>query len=259
MLQRAPILLVLFGAAVGLFSMPPARAKEPLHLVFAADLIPLSFEDGGVARGILIDVAREVFEHRLGLTVDAALYPWERAQQMVKRGEADGFITVATKARAEYANCGRIPVLRAQLHPLIRSDHARRQEIAAATNLAALKPFSIVSYFGNGWAKQNLADFDVIYATDFQASLRGLAQGRGDLALVTMTAGAYYLREFGLEKKLVMLPLTVDRFEYVLCLGKQSPQAALLPEFDRVLDVMRSEGAYAPILREYGLEPKDYY
>ncbi|MBI2254580.1 MAG: transporter substrate-binding domain-containing protein [Proteobacteria bacterium] len=236
-----------------------AEAKQPVRLVFATDLVPLSYEKDGAVHGIFIDIAREAFEHRLGQPVDLQIYPWERAQQMVRHGDADGFITIATKARQEYANCGRIPVLQADLHPLVRTDNPRRAEIAAAKNLADLKPFEIVSYFGNGWAKQNLGGHKVFYAADFQASLRGLALGRGDVGFVTTTAGAFYLREHDLGDRLVMLPLVVDIFEYVLCLGKQSPHVGQLPEFDRVLEVMRAEGAYKPILERYGMRADTLY
>lgn len=262
MLQRSSIFLVLLGVAIGLFcgqAQAQTQAKDPVRLVFAADLAPLSFEEQGVKQGILIDVAREILERRLGQPVDVGLYPWERAQQMVMRGEADGFVTIATKARAVYANCGRIPVLRTPLHPLVRAENPRRREIELATSLAELKPFEIVSYRGNGWAKQYLEGFDVFFATDFQSSLRGLAAGRGDLAFVTTTAGPYYLREFGFEQELVILPLVVDVFSYVLCIRKDSPHSVMLPEFDRVLEVMRAEGAYAPILERYGLTPDAYY
>jgi polar amino acid transport system substrate-binding protein len=246
----------------GLGALPvggPAAAKEPLRLVFATELEPLSFMRDGRPRGLFLDIAHEIVAHRLGLPMTAALFPWERAQQMVRQGEADGFITIATRARAEYANCGRVPVLRAPLHPLVRADHPRRQEMAQARSLEALKPFAVVSYLGNGWAKQNLAGHDVYYAADFLAALKGLAMGRGDLGFVTTTAGAYALREHELDGKLAMLPLVVDMFEYVLCLGKQSPHAGLLPEFERVAEVMRAEGAYGPILRKYGIDPLASY
>jgi len=233
--------------------------KKPVRLVFATELAPLSFEEKGDVRGVFIDIAREAIEHRLGQPLELQIYPWERAQQMVRHGDADGFITIATKARQEYANCGRIPVLRAPLHPLVRIDNPRRDAIAAATDLAGLKPFEIVSYLGNGWAKQNLNGFNVYYASDFQTSLRGVALGRGDLAFATNTAGAYYLREYDLGDRLVMLPLVVDTFDYVLCLGKQSPQLGMLADFDRVLEVMRGEGAYKPILERYGMHADALY
>jgi polar amino acid transport system substrate-binding protein len=258
------LLLGLFLPCLGAWA-PVAMAQQagnplkPVRLVFAAELVPLSFEKNGEVRGVFIDIAREAIEHRLALPLDVQIYPWERAQQMVRHGDADGFITIATKARREYANCGRIPVLRAPLHPLVRVDNPRRGDIAAAANLAGLKPFEIVSYLGNGWAKQNLAGFNVYYASDFESSLRGVALGRGDLAFATNTAGAYYLREIDLGSRLVMLPLVVDTFEYVLCLGKQSPRAGMLADFDRVLEVMRTEGAYVPIMQQYGLRADTLY
>lgn len=263
MTRRCSVTASILAAALLLLALPRPVAAEtgsaPVRLVFAAELVPLSFEEAGKISGILVDIAREVFAVRLGQPVDAALYPWERAQQMVRAGEADGFITVATKERALYANCGRIPVLRAGLHPIVRRDDPRRAAIEAAQSLNDLRRFSFISYMGNGWAKQNLAGFDVYYATDFQSSLRGLAQGRGDLALGTTTSGSYYLREPELAEKLVMLPLVVDTFEYVLCLGKKSPHVAKLSEFERVLDVMRTDGGYTPILQKYGMSADALY
>lgn len=246
-------------AAPATVGMRSALAEAPVRLVFATELPPLSFEEAGRVGGILIDVAREVFTKRLGQPVDAALYPWERAQQMVRSGKADGFITIATAERAVFTDCGHIPVLRAPLHPIVRRDHPRRAEIEAARTLADLRRFNVISYFGNGWAKQNLAGFDVFYAADFQGSLRGLAQGRGDLGLVTTIAGPYHLRELDLEDKLIILPMVVDTFEYVLCLRKDSPHVAQLPEFERVLDVMRTDGGYAQILEHYGVKADAFY
>ncbi|MBK8160848.1 MAG: ABC transporter substrate-binding protein [Rhodospirillaceae bacterium] len=257
----------MFAAVLGLSILPicavtalaQGEATSPIQLVFATELAPLSFEKAGEAKGILIDIAREVFAVRLEQPVVTTLYPWERAQQMVRSGEADGFITVATTERDSYANCGRIPVLRADLHPIIRPDSPQRTDIEAARNLADLRQFDIVSYFGNGWAKQNLAGHKVFYAQDFQSSLYGLAQGRGDLALGTTTSGAHYMREPDLAGKLVMLPLVVDTFEYVLCFSKNSPHAAKLSEFERVLEVMRMDGGYAPILQGYGMAADAVY
>lgn len=243
--------------------VPPATAQSPkrapVRLVFAEELAPLSFQDGDQVKGILVDVAREVFGTRLGEDVRAATYPWQRAQQMVREGEADGFITIATKERTAYADCGRIPVLRSDLHPIVRPDNPRLGKIKAAENLSGLHPFEIVSYAGNGWAKQNLDGFNVFYAADFQSSLRGVAQGRGDLALGTTTSGAYYMEQPDLKGKLVMLPMVVDSFRYVLCLGKKSPHAVKLQEFERVLEVLRGDGGYAPILQRYGMAPEMLY
>lgn len=249
--------LVLPGTASRAFAQSSKHA--PIRLVFAENLIPLSFEEDGEVKGILVDVAREVFETRLGLEVKATTYPWQRAQQMVREGKADGFITVATKERATYVNCGRIPVLRSELRPIVRPDNPRLDKIKAARNLNDLRPFAIVSYAGNGWAKQNLDGFDVFYAADFQSSLRGMAQGRGDLFFATPVTGGYYMQTPDLKGKLEMLPLVVDMFQQVLCLSKDSLHAGRLPEFERVLEVLRMDGGYRAILQRYGIAPETPY
>ncbi|MFN3461412.1 MAG: substrate-binding periplasmic protein [Oceanibaculum sp.] len=239
----------------------PADAVPPVRLVFADKLPPLSFLEDGLARGILIDIAGAIFRSDLGLAVEIELYPWERAQEMVRQGEADGFITIATPARRAFADCGALPVLRAPLHPLVRRDHPARRQMEQAGSLADLRQFSFVSYRGNGWAKTNLQapGFDVFFAADYTAHLKGLAQGRGDLALVTATTGGYYLSELGLADKLVLLPPVIDIFEYVLCLGKESPHRARLAEFEAALGRKRGGKGYVAILEAYGLTPSTPY
>jgi polar amino acid transport system substrate-binding protein len=239
----------------------PLAAEEPIHLVFAEQLTPLSYDDQGTTRGILVDVAIDVLRDQLGLPIKVGTYPWERAQQMVRQGEADGFITISTAERREYADCGTLPVLRASLHPLLRQDHKSLATIAEAGSLEDLRSYNFISYFGNGWARENLekAGFDVFFAADYTSHIKGLAQGRGDLALVTPTSGAYYIRQLGLEQKLTMLPLVLDTFEYVLCLGKQSPYRDRLADFESALGRKRNDGSYLAVLEYYGLQPGTPY
>jgi polar amino acid transport system substrate-binding protein len=250
--------LLLLGIALCL-NFQPVAAETPIRLVFAEDSAPLAFEEAGKVRGIEIDVAREVLTARLGHPIIASLYPWERAQQMARNGEADGLITVATPERLSYADCGRVPALRVPLRVMIRRNHPQMEEVKAAKKLADLRDFELVSYLGNGWAKQKLAGFNVIDAVDFRASLRGLAQGRADVAVVNAITGLYYLHELNLKGKLLMLPQDFDTLDYVLCLGRHSPHLAKLSEFDRVLEVLRADGGYARILKTYGLEPDASY
>jgi len=248
------------GLAIAAFLVaPPAAAEEPIRLVFAEGAAPLAFEEAGKVRGIEIDVAREVFTARLGHPITASLYPWERAQQMVRRGEADGFISVATPERLSYAACGDEPVLRTPMRVMMRRNHPQRADVEAAKSLNDLRRFDLVSYLGNGWAHDKLAGFHVFDADDFPSSLRGLAQGRADIALVNALSGFYYLEKLKLKGKLLMLPQDFDTADYVLCMGDHSSHAAKLGEFERVLGVLRADGGYARILKTYGLEADASY
>lgn len=248
------VTLALFPTGASRFA---AMADEPIKLVFSEGAAPLSFEENGQARGIEIDVAREVFSARLNLQVEMTVYPWERAQQMVRSGAADGFISIVTAERQSYATCGRVPVLRAAIRPLLRRDHPKREAIESAQSLADLKGFSIVSYLGNGWVRHNMKDFKVFEAPDLPASIRGLAQGRGDLAVVNAFSGLYYMDKLKLKEDLVLLPMALGTLDYVLCMGNKSPRAEKLAEFERVLEVLRADGGYEHILEGYGVTSAD--
>ncbi len=256
---RSRFFSVLLLAFLAMPDAPAARADAPLRLVFADSLAPLSFEEAGRPRGLFIDLVREAIGKRLGTPVETLVYPWARAQQMVLQGEADGFVTVATKARLEFTACGHVPALHVPLQPIIRKDDPRRPIFEAARSLDALKPYKVISYLGNGWAKQYLAGFDVFYAADFDSSLRGLARGRGDLSFVTMASGSYFLHMPEFAQHLTMLPVAVGDLHYYLCITKESPYRSLLPEFDRAISSMRGDGAYRGILAKYGLDTKDFH
>lgn len=242
------------------FLSVPARAEPPLRLVYATDITPLSFIEKDEVHGILVDVADQSFAE-IGIAVEHAVYPWERAQAMVRAGEADGFITVATPERQEYTTCGQLPLLNAAVHPVVRRDNPNLGRIEAAQSLADLKPYAVVSYAGSSWARSHLmsAGFDVYLAADYESHLSGFARGRGDIVFITPTVGAYYMKKLGLEDELVMLPLVVDTFEFVLCLGKKSPYRDRLPDFEEALGRKRTSPDYAAILETYGLSPTTPY
>ena len=64
---------------------------------------PYSWEKDGKLQGILIDIATEIIENRLGVTAEYHGYPWERAQINVRDGNNDAFITTPIPSRKLYA------------------------------------------------------------------------------------------------------------------------------------------------------------
>lgn len=50
-----------------------------------------------------LDLMREIFEKKLGMTIVPHQLPWKRCQAKVRIGEADIMLTVATDERLEYA------------------------------------------------------------------------------------------------------------------------------------------------------------
>ncbi|WP_320499253.1 substrate-binding periplasmic protein [Dongia rigui] len=250
---------MLLAACLALAAAPAAEADPPLRIVFADNLAPLSFEEDGRPSGLFVDLVREAIGKRLGKPVETLTFPWARAQQMVMHGEADGFVSVATKARLDFTACGSVPALHVPLQSIIRKDDPRRPIFEAARSLEALKSYKVISYRGNGWAKQYLAGFDVFYASDFDSSLRGLARGRGDLSVITMASRNYFLHLPEFAQNLTTLPVAVGDLHYYLCIADTSPYQPLLPVFDRAVKSLRSDGTYRKILAKYGLDTKDFH
>ncbi len=65
---------------------------------------PYEYEEDGEVKGIAVDIITEGFT-RLGYEVDITLYPWTRALNMVKNGDADGIFTAyKTEERLTFAD-----------------------------------------------------------------------------------------------------------------------------------------------------------
>ncbi|WP_246804145.1 hypothetical protein [Desulfosarcina cetonica] len=79
-----------------------AFAEDPMKFVYFEDFAPYSYREDGCMKGILIDVTDRIVRTQMGLLVRHTGYPWERAQAMVRTGEADAFISVPTPARSVY-------------------------------------------------------------------------------------------------------------------------------------------------------------
>ena len=88
--------LPLFGAR-----RQPEPRLPPLVLLGDTDYPPLSYLDGGVPKGIDVDIARAL-GRELGRDVRIELMDWDVAQATVLRGDADGLLSMsASPERAQ--------------------------------------------------------------------------------------------------------------------------------------------------------------
>jgi len=73
---------------------------------------PYCWQDSeGQAKGIYIDIIEEVIHDRMEIPVVYHEYSWDVAQQLVKDGMADAFITVPTPERRLYTDISNEPLL----------------------------------------------------------------------------------------------------------------------------------------------------
>ena len=70
-----------------------------IKIVYANQWHPYSVGDGVNVQWILPDLIERLLSEKLDYTVRHMGVPWNRAQSMVRSGEADGFVTAVTAER----------------------------------------------------------------------------------------------------------------------------------------------------------------
>lgn len=253
--RRFLIGLTSAAAAAALPRIASAADKPPLRMAYFETYSPLSFRDGEKMRGIIIDVLDEVIGKRLGVAIEHTGFPWVRAQAMVQQGEYDGICTIATPARLEYAVAASEPVVIAPTRIFVRGDHPKLAELRKVGSLDELRKLhpNVLSYAGNGWAKEKLANFDVVWGGTFDSALLMLIAQRGDLMIENAITMQYTLPNTPGGQVIRMLPNALDEARFQLLLGKHSPHQALLPAFDKAIRQFRREPGYKSILARYGI------
>lgn len=221
-----------------------------MRMVYTDNYAPFSFRAAGRMAGIEVDVMSEV-ARRLGLSVTHEGYPWERAQERVRNGMADGFVTIATPERREYVYMSTRPVLSVPFVALTARDNPRLATLRHIGSLRDTLPFRHVTYLGSGWAKQNLAGARVFYLTRMENILQFLAAHRADLFLENAYLIQYALLNHGMAGQFEFLPVVFDSAEYRLGIAKQSPLAGRMADFDRTIGQIADDGTLARIVKKY--------
>lgn len=249
--QRRHLLAI---ATLGSLS-PALRAQalggtpgQPMRLVYFDSFAPFSQRrSDGSMEGIFIDILDELLGKRLGLTLQHEGYPWARAQQMVRKGEVDGFITVPTEERLSYTVASQEWVTQGRFTMFVRRDSALRERLAKVRDIEALRGLTLGSYLGNGWVKSRFSgkEWDVSYATSRSHALKMLAAQRFDVLVDSSNATQAALKATGLDQEIVELAPVLESSETRLMLARSSPHVARLPQIDAALRRMKADGTLA--------------
>lgn len=219
--------------------------QRPLRIAYYDDFAPFSALREGRMVGIFVDIMNELLARRLGLALRHEGYPWARAQQLVRQGEADAFITVPTPERLVYAVAGREWVTQGRMSMFVRADSPLRQRLRQLRGLDELDGLSLGSYRGNGWVQAKFAGREVHYSPSREHALKMLVAGRFELLIDSANATQAALRAAGLEREVVELPPVLESSETRLMLARASPFVARLPVIDTELRRMKRDGTLA--------------
>lgn len=229
----------------------PLYAQDTMRLVYFENFPPFSWREDDQMKGILIDVVNEAVQVRMGIPVSHEGYPWARAQNLVKNGEADAFVTIPTPERKEYTKVSNQPVITTKVTLFTNINHERMDEFKNIETISDLKPFSLVDYIGNGWAHENLAGFNVDWSPYMDNVLHKLANNRGDIFVQVSQVTHYAVKQLGLQDIIVEIPTVLDSATFNLCIGHSSLFVDIISKFDETLNDMRNDGKLQEIYDKY--------
>lgn len=227
-------------------------AEEVMKIAYATTAQPLSWVEDGKVRGILIDIADEVLQNRLGIKVMHQGNPWKRSQHLVQIGKADALITNGPM-RKEWAEHSTEVVLSLQHMLYVNSGGPKFDQLKKVRTLDDLKPFTMVDHRGSAWAEKNLIErgIKVHWVADHDTMYRLVAKGRVDAVAYEPLMARYQIKNLGLKDQLVELPLETEKLPFHFVIGNTSPFVKLLPKIDEAIRQIKQDGTFERILDNY--------
>jgi len=221
--------------------------------------------EDGIPAGIFNDILTEVFV-RLDIPLKISLYPWKRAQLMVKNGEADGMVTVYTKERKTFTTATK-PIWEIGENLFFQRNNPKACKILKVNSFDDLKGLTMVDTLGSGWTKDKFDAHgitNVIWVPSIDSAFSMLAKGRAD-AFIMFNLNAYNI----LSKKraqetvstedyhnIIAITPTFSTLPFQLLIRKDSPFASRIPDINKVLKDMETDGAFQRIRQKYaGVAP----
>ncbi|RED49636.1 substrate-binding periplasmic protein [Aestuariispira insulae] len=250
------------SAALGIFIltasfMSPARAEDQrdYFIMTYGQAEPLIYEQDGQAKGIYVELMKELIVKELGREIRFRQRPWKRAQHEVEIGAADLLITLPTERRREYALISDQPVFPLYFAIYTYADHPRLIEINKINSVQDIAKLDLlaVTNLGNGWHKANVQDKGVrTYVAPSDRNIAGvLALKRADIMIDITVTMNHVISKQGLTDKLTLTDVRFGPTHMYLMLGKKSPFTHLMPEIEAALVRMRQDGRMERIVEQY--------
>jgi len=227
------LLVALLLVAAGPVSAQTAR---PVRVGTYADE-PLVFRDaGGAPKGIYIDLLEEI-ARKQGWTLRYVEGTWDECLQRLQRGEIDLLVAIGySEERTRLFDFSREPVVVnwGQVYVAPGSPIRSLLDLTGRT-LAVLR--GDVYYESLKRTQDILKVFPTFVEVDsYRETLRLVAEGRAEAALVPRIFGAYHERLFAVEKTTIMFSPTELRFA-----APKGTQGPLLATLDRELRALKAD------------------
>jgi polar amino acid transport system substrate-binding protein len=248
---RMSILLIVLALPTLTFS---AQTPSPptITLAFSAESMPPYYTistDSNEITGVWREMLDTLFVEKLGWHVRYIFRPWQRAQNDVKLGNADGFISIVTEERLQYAAPIPTTFCCFPLHLFTYNDHPQIEQmknIRSVDDLMAMN-LQLVSNIGNGWYKDNIEKNGVKtlwLPTDAQA-LQFVSLQRVD-GLIDLPSSINNLADtLGIEDRIMDTGVSFGQVNIHLLIGTSSPFAGRIEEINSAMHTLSKDGTFA--------------
>lgn len=210
--------------------------------------------------GIFNDILTEVFK-RLDIPLKKEVYPWARAQKMVKDGEADGMVTVYTKERQTFTVATK-PLWKIVETIFFRRDNPKACKILKVNSFKDLRNFTLVDTIGSGWTKEQYKKYQIkhiVWVPSVESAFNMLAKGRVDVFIMfRFNAYNFLLRKRAFKgplaksyRNIVAIFPAFAELPFRLLIRKDSPFAKKVKDINRVIEEMKRDGTYKRIREKY--------
>lgn len=227
-----------------------AFAKDVLFVADDMDAAPyISADLENKPVGLFYDIIKKAF-NRMERPFKYEVYPWKRAQMLVRNRHADALITIPTPERLEHLVASQEPVFIMKYKIFTQSDNPNIDKIKSVKSLNDLNGLKIIDYIGDGWAEKNLDQFGVDWSSSLTSACAKIAAHRGDVFLqdeIMVLHAIKNLKKNGANttsdfEHIVSFDAPVDQIGFHLLIHKESEFLKLMPEFDETIKSMRESG-----------------
>lgn len=248
------LVLILVFVLAPLYQPSVSQARE-MEIVYAQSFEPFSWRDeGGQARGILIDFLDETLGKRMGIKLKHEVCPWARCQLMVKLGEKDAFFTIPNASRRLYTLVSDLPLFQSNFVLYTGVGNTNIPRLRTAKTLSELKllyGLTHISITGAGWHRVNLKGVKKrLEVVDSTRILEMLKQHRADVYIEQQALVQYQANKLGMSQFILEIPNVMDATKWHLCIGRQSSFAEIMPEFNELLRSMDADGSLDALREE---------
>lgn len=253
------IIIILF--LLSIINIVNAADKKPFIWADDENYWPAIYKgENNNPKGIFNDIMTEIFK-RLDIPLKKAVYPWKRAQIMVKNGKADGMVTVLTKERKIYT-VGTEPLWYISEKLFFRSDNPKVNEILKIKSFEDMKKFKIVDTIGSGWIKDKFEEHglndNVVWVQTTESAFNMLAKGRVDIYIMFDLNAFKIIKERAKSgplkndyKKIITSSPRFASLPFRLLIRKTSPFVKKIDDINKIIEEMKKDGTYQRIKNKY--------